>query len=107
MRRTPTAHQRGLGWHHRQVRASLLARHHDGTPCWWCAKPMYRAAAANFDRAPLEADHTVARANGGHRADRLLHRTCNRSRGKGDRDHLRPALGPQPAAQPVTTRKWW
>lgn len=41
----------------------------------------------------LAGDHTRPRAT--HRnthADRLLHGTCNKQRGDGTRDHLRPAL---------------
>lgn len=83
---------RGLGWTHQQNRRNLLAKHIDGTPCWWCNKPMHRDPAANFDGAALEADHTLARSKGGQHADRFLHMTCNRERQDGSRDHLRPAL---------------
>ncbi len=54
----------------------------------------------------LDADHSIARSKGGTKADRLLHMHCNRSRQDGSRDHLRPALGPQPTAT-LTTRQWW
>lgn len=83
--RKPTTTQRGLGWSHQVQRDHLLARHVEGTPCWWCGEPMFRSQG-------LAADHSVARANGGVRADRLLHEGCNKARGKGDRDHLRPAV---------------
>ncbi|WP_019204571.1 HNH endonuclease [Tsukamurella sp. 1534] len=83
---------RGLGWTHQQNRRNLLAKHIDGTPCWWCNRPMYREPAQNFDSAGLEADHSVARAHGGHHADRMLHRQCNRERGDGTRDDQRPAI---------------
>ncbi|MBF6411214.1 hypothetical protein [Nocardia farcinica] len=89
-RRTTT--QRGLGWTHRQQVAGLKARHVDGTPCWWCDRPMYRDAGRNWDRRTLEGDHSKARSLGGTRADRLLHSTCNRERGDGRRDHMRPAI---------------
>lgn len=82
-RRTTT--QRGYGHRHQQERDRLLARHRDGTRCWWCGDPMLKSQA-------LEADHGHALAKGGTRADRLLHMSCNRSRGDGSRDHLRPAL---------------
>lgn len=59
---------------------------------------MYRQAELNVDRLPLEADHTIARADGGTRADRLLLATCNRSRGGMLRTQvLRPLR---------TTREW-
>lgn len=92
MTRRQTTTNRGLGWHHQQTRTRLLNRHRNGTPCWWCDRPMYRQPDDNFDHAPLEADHTIARSQGGRTADRLLHMTCNRERGDGTRDHLRPAL---------------
>lgn len=84
---------RGLGWTHQRTRAHLIANHNDGSPCWWCGQPMWKDAARNFDHATLEADHSLARAKGGHIADRLLHRKCNRERGDGTRDHQRPSLG--------------
>lgn len=89
-RRTTT--ERGLGYAHRQHVASLRAQHIDGTKCWWCGRPMYRNAAANWDQRTLEGDHTKPRSQGGTRADRLLHSTCNRSRGDGRNDDQRPAL---------------
>ena len=92
--KTTTA--RGLGWQHQQIRRRLIANHRDGAHCWWCNGPMYRDPARNFDGAALEADHSLARSHGGHRADRLLHMTCNRQRQDGSRDHLRPALTGQP-----------
>ncbi len=97
--------ERGLGWRHQKQRDRLVAGLVDGTACWWCGKPMYRDKAANFDGAPVEADHTLARSKGGDLADRLLHRRCNRSRGNGSRDHLRPTAQPPPD-QPRATRRW-
>lgn len=90
--RTKTTTQRGLGWNHQKTRTHLLTHHHDGKPCWWCGLPMYREPERNWDNAPLEADHETSRDHGGHKANRLLHMTCNRQRGNGDRDHLRPTL---------------
>lgn len=97
MAKTTTA--RGLGWQHQQTRQRHLASHRDGTPCWWCGQPMYRDPKRNWDYDPtsqargngaLAADHTIARAHGGTKADRLLHGVCNSQRGDGTRDHLRP-----------------
>lgn len=99
-----TRTQRGLGTAHDHQRTRLLAAHIDGTLCWWCNEPMYRDDARNFDQAGLEADHSIARSQGGTVADRLLHRRCNRSRQGGNRDHLRPAL--EGANAPLTTRQW-
>lgn len=63
--------------------------------CWWCGEPMYPEPERNFDGRPLEADHSKSRSvygSHGNPADRLLHHRCNRERGDGRRDHLRPAL---------------
>lgn len=90
-RKLPSSTARGLGQHHRQARDALLRRLVDGSPCEWCAGPMFRDAGRNFDHAPLEADHVLARSRGGHKATRLLHMTCNRQRGDGTRDDQRPA----------------
>lgn len=67
---------------------------------------MFRDARQNFDGATLEADHSEARSRGGRKADRLMHSTCNRQRGDGSRDHLRPAVTgvwppPANAAAPI------
>lgn len=96
-----TTTQRGLGYTHQQHRAGLIRRHTDGTPCWWCELPMFKRAEGNWDSRPLAADHTIARALGGTRADRLLHWTCNAQRGDGSRDHQRPALTGHTLTEPV------
>lgn len=92
MIRKRTTTQRGLGWAHRQQVAALFTRHQDGTLCWWCDRPMYRTAQRNWDRATLEGDHSTPRSQGGRVADRLLHSTCNRSRGDGSNDDQRPSM---------------
>lgn len=61
--------------------------------------PMYREASRNFDEQVLHADHSVSRAHGGVLADRLLHGKCNKDRGDGSRDHLRPAVTGKPLKQ--------
>ena len=86
-----TTTERGLGWEHQKVRDRLLAVHVDGTPCWWCGKPMFRDKTRNHDRLPLAADHGHARKHGGTKADKLLHFTCNSSRKEGENDAQRPA----------------
>lgn len=91
-KRTESTTARGLGWRHQQDRERLMRRHRDGTPCWWCARPMFRDAKRNFDGKPLEADHSEARSHGGRKADRLLCSTCNRQRQDGRYDDLRPAI---------------
>lgn len=83
---------RGLGWQHQLQRARLIAQHIDGSPCYWCGRGTFLSADQNWDGNGLEADHSIPRSAGGTIADRLMHRTCNRARGDGDRDHLRPAL---------------
>jgi hypothetical protein len=98
-RRTTTT-ERGLGWRHQQARERLLTRHNDGVACWWCDEPMYRSQ-------DLDADHSRARSHGGVLADRLLHAGCNRARGDGSRDHLRPALTGQPVGAPAEDRSRW
>src|SRR5687767_14145805 len=102
-----TTTERGLGWEHQKNRRRLIAKHIDGTPCPCgvgreCGKacicraagralPMYRSAALNADGLPLQADHSIARAQGGMKADRLMLATCNASRGDGTRDADMPA----------------
>ncbi|OZF09828.1 hypothetical protein CH300_00155 [Rhodococcus sp. 15-1154-1] len=92
-RRGKTTSQKGLGWDHQQTRKHLLAVHVDGTPCAHCKKPMFKWQA-------LDADHELARSQGGTKANRLLHASCNRSRKDG--------MSPAPAL--VTSRaeraKW-
>lgn len=85
---------RGLGWKHQQQAESLLRRHVDGTLCWWCGLPMFKAPLLerNWDRKQLAADHSQARAFGGQRADRLLHGICNSQRQVGRHDAHRPAV---------------
>jgi hypothetical protein len=96
-RKTNTT-DRGLGWKHQQHRASLLRKHIDGTPCWWCGLPMFKANPLNWDGLELAADHSQPRALGGTRADRLLHGRCNSQRRDGKLDHVRPAtLGVHPS----------
>lgn len=81
---TKQAHQRGYDWRHRNNRKRLIMKLKDGEPCEWCGQPMYRKPEQNFDGAALEADHTRdLKHHGPGDADRLLHRTCNRSRGAG------------------------
>lgn len=85
MARARTTTEKGLGWEHRQQRERLMQAHVDGTLCWWCGLPMFKSQG-------LHADHSLSRAFGGTKADRLLHGPCNRDRGDGSRDHLRPAV---------------
>jgi hypothetical protein len=80
-----TTTQKGLGWAHQKQAAKLKRQHIDGTPCWWCGEPMHLTQQ-------LDADHSHSRAHGGTQADRLMHSPCNKQRGNGDNDHLRPAL---------------
>ncbi|MDO5534150.1 MAG: RNase adapter RapZ [Propionibacteriaceae bacterium] len=87
-----TTTERGLGHEHQQQVARLLRGHKDGTPCWWCAQPMYRDKVRNWDGRALHGDHSDPRSNGGTRADRLLHGTCNVRRKAGRHDDVRPAV---------------
>jgi hypothetical protein len=115
-RRTTT--ERNLGWSHQRQRARLMAAHIDGTPCpctdggdcgpgclcarYGVALPMYRDPSLNPDGLPLEADHTLARSQGGMKADRLMLATCNRSRGDG----TRPTVATIHDHQPWWSRDW-
>jgi 5-methylcytosine-specific restriction endonuclease McrA len=86
-----TTTERGLGWSHQKRRATLLRQLVDGTPCGHCHQPMFKTQA-------LDADHSVPRSLGGTQADRLLHMSCNRSRGDGTRgEQFLPVL---------TSRNW-
>lgn len=84
---------------------------------------MYRDRTKNYDYNPnamrrdgkpdtasgsLAHDHTRSRAKYGttnNHANRLLHGLCNKQRGDGSKDHLRPAIKQQLAASgtPETT----
>lgn len=71
----------------------------DGTPCPFCGKPLHKSPAQNFDGAALEADLTGdIKHHGQNPADRLLHRTCNRSRGDGHDER-------SPLQETATTRE--
>lgn len=89
-----TTTQRGLGWQHQQQREALLRRLVPGTPCWWCGQGLYPEQG-------LHADHSIPRSQGGTRADRLVHKSCNLERGDGRNDWRRPAL----TGKPVNDRK--
>ena len=80
-------HNRAYGSRHQKRRRALMAQHVDGAPCDWCGKSMFKNKEENFDRRALEADHedAVADSGGYLLATRLLHGSCNGSRGKGDR----------------------
>ncbi len=108
-RPSKTTTQKGLGWDHQLHRDRLLVRHIDGTPCWWCGRPLFRDPTRNWDYDPtarargdrtsgvLAADHERSRAKhgtAGNAPNRLLHRRCNGQRGDGSRDDQRPALHP-------------
>lgn len=82
----------GMGWRHQKQRERLRAQLKEGTPCWWCGRPMHRTH-------DLHADHSTSRHYAGvdALADRLLHGACNEQRQKGDNDDRRPSLG-QPDA---------
>lgn len=82
---------RGLGWRHQQQRARLLRTTPDGTPCGECGRPMWKGTQA------LDADHVVPRSLGGRLATRLLHASCNRSRGNGTRSGSRRTARPSRA----------
>lgn len=103
-----TTTAKGLGWQHQKQVARLKARHIDGTPCWWCGDPMYgdRHAHLNNDGQRLSGDHTLSRAHGGTDADRLMHLGCNKARGNGDNDHMRPALRRANGGHPRNVIAW-
>lgn len=89
-------HARGYDSRHVHTRKQLLYRHVDGTPCWWCGQAMYRDRTKNPDFDPKSTDPGSGALHADHvddeQASRLLHERCNKSRGDGSRDHLRPAL---------------
>ncbi len=90
----------GMGSRHQRQRQRLNAQLIDGTPCWWCGRPMDRTH-------DLHADHSESRKFAGPNvlADRLLHGACNEQRGHGgDRDHRRPILGAEDAFEMLPIR---
>lgn len=93
------AHERGYDWNHRRNRQRLLYNLVDGIPCPFCGKPLHKSPAQNFDGAALEADLTRdIKHHGQNPADRLLHCTCNRSRGDGHDER-------SPLQETATTRE--
>ena len=63
-------------------------------------------ARAELHGAALEADHTKdLKHHGPGDADRLLHRTCNRSRGDGN-DHRKPGTNVERDPHPGATFTW-
>lgn len=99
--------ERGLGWQHQKQVAALKAQHIDGSPCWWCGRAMFLDSENNWDTATLAGDHSTPRASGGTVADRLLHATCNKERGDGARDHLRPAVTGKSMTESVEDTLGW
>jgi hypothetical protein len=83
-----TTNQKGLGYDHEQNRDRLLTRHTDGKPCWWCGRPMFGKNNEHKNHRKTRSRHGI----NNNKADRLLHDTCNKQRGDGSRDHLRPTL---------------
>ncbi|AEA27911.1 hypothetical protein Psed_5784 [Pseudonocardia dioxanivorans CB1190] len=93
-----TTTQAGYGARHRRNRRRLLAAHVDGNPCALCGLPMYRSQ-------DLHADHSDPRAlNADSDADRLVHGSCNTSRGARLGNRLRARRRPLPDAVPVPRR---
>lgn len=88
------------GSKHKKSVARLKAKHVEGTPCWWCGEPMYLSQG-------LQGDHSISRAKGGTETDRLLHGPCNRERGDGSLDHMRPSVTGKPLALSKGDRSEW
>lgn len=112
---------KGLGWRHQQAVNFLKDNHKDGEPCDWCGRPMFLDPTKNWDYDParpglrgngvLQGDHSVISRSESLKQgvpvlppDRLLHAECNRSRGKGDLDHL--AANARPPADEELTMPW-
>lgn len=92
-----TTAQRGYDAAHQRTRQRLLRQHVDGTPCARCHQPMYKTQA-------LDAGHTIALADGGTKADRLEHASCNRQAGALERTPARDKSRAERAEW--TTRDW-
>lgn len=58
MPRKGSTSDRGYGLAHQQRREFLLYNLVDGSPCWWCGKPMFKDKNLNFDGLSLHADHS-------------------------------------------------
>lgn len=81
-----TTAERGLGAEHVADKARLLAIHREGTPCWRCGKPMYKAQG-------LDRDHVIDRAKGGASGPAVLaHSSCNRAAGSRAGNQAQPRL---------------
>lgn len=85
---------RGYGFSHQKTRRRLIAKHVDGSPCWWCGLPLYgdRKKSMNWDGRALAADHSGESASSGGVADQLLHFNCNSQRQDGRNDDVRPVI---------------
>ncbi len=77
----PSTSQRGLGHVHQQRRKQLLPLAY-GTRCALCGAMMQRGD-------DLDLDHSMPRSRGGTVGDRIVHSSCNRSRGDGTRSKQR------------------
>jgi 5-methylcytosine-specific restriction endonuclease McrA len=69
--------ERGLGYQHRLTRKRLLLRALNT----WCPLRLPGCDGLMVDPSRMDLDHTIPRALGGTRGDRIVCRHCNRSAG--------------------------
>lgn len=100
MKAQKTTTERGLGHRHQQARKRALRAHQDGAPCPFCGEGMFRTQ-------DLDLDHSVPRALGGTKGDRLAHRSCNRSAGARMGNRMRGAARRAASARAVPTSRVW
>lgn len=86
-----TTTERGYGWTHQKLRATLLATYHPAQPCWRCHRPLGPIPEL-LDLGHVDGDKT--------RYMGLEHRRCSRAAG------ARLANTRRRTTPPRTSRHW-
>lgn len=95
MPRAGATDARGYGRPHQRARRWLLDHLVVGALCAHCGQPMFKTQK-------LQADHSTPRALADGLPDRLLHASCNASRGASFGNRLRRVTPPRKARIPIT-----
>lgn len=99
MKAQKTTTERGLGNVHQKARKSALRALQEGAPCPFCGLGMFRSQ-------DLDLDHSIPRALGGTKGDRLAHRSCNRAAGARLGNQRRAAARAASVRTLRTSRVW-